>query len=100
MKFLALFLGMAMAANATAADLLAVSTAPVADLPRGVSISTTAFAADDFIAAKDIDDAWTRPADPRAGRNLAVAFGRGQDDSGTRIMISWATEATRAPSRE
>lgn len=83
MKFLALSLGIAVAANATAADLLAVSTAPVGDLPRGVSFSATAFAADDFIAAKDIDDHWSQPASPRPGRNLAVAFGRaGMDYTG------------------
>jgi len=83
MKLLALSLGIAVAANATAADLLAVSTAPLADLPRGVSFSATAFAADDFIAAKDIDDEWTRPADPRSGRNLAIGHGRaGMDYTG------------------
>ena len=94
MKFLALSLGIAVAANATAADLMAVSTAPVADLPRGVSFSATAFAADDFIAAKDIDDAWTQPADPRAGRNLAVAFGRaGLDYTGDGWSVGVFTRA-------
>ena len=57
MKFLALSLGIAVAANATAADLMAVSTAPVADLPRGVSFSATAFAADDFIKLMMGDEA-------------------------------------------
>ena len=80
MKFLTLALGLAAAPNLAAADLLAVSTAPVGDMARGVSFSASAFAADDFIAAKDIDDDWTQPADPRSGRNLAVGYGRAGTD--------------------
>ena len=50
---------------------------------RGLNFPASAFAADDFIAAKDIDDDWTQPADPRSGRNLAVGYGRaGMDYAG------------------
>jgi len=32
------------------------------------------------VRAKDIDDDWTQPADPRSGRNLAVGYGRAGTD--------------------